>query len=150
MRVRCYVDSDLDEVVRLSMALFPHPDRAAHARDIQDFVRREDGAMFVIERPNGKLAGYVEAGTRPYADGCESSPVGYVEAWYVDEDVRRSGWGRSLLLAAEEWARSKGYHEMASDALLDNVASHKAHEHSGYVEVDRVVQFRKPLYGGKD
>ena len=150
MRVRRYQDSDLEEVVRLSMALFPHHDRAEHERDIREFVRRADGAMFVIERPDGKLAGYVEAGTRPYADGCESSPVGYVEAWYVDEDVRRSGWGRSLLLAAEEWARSKGYHEMASDALLDNVTSHKAHENSGYVEVDRIVQFRKPLYGGKD
>lgn len=145
MRVRRYVDSDLDEVVRLSMALFPHHDRGEHARDIQEFVRRADGATFVIEREDGKLAGYVEVGTRPYADGCDSSPVGYVEAWLVDEDVRRSGWGRSLLLAAEGWAREKGYREMASDALLDNVASHRAHEHSGYVEVERVVQFRKPL-----
>jgi hypothetical protein len=34
---------------------------------------------------------------------------------------------------------------MASDALLDNDVSHRAHERSGYVEVDRVVQFRKAL-----
>ena len=50
-----------------------------------------------------------------------------------------------MLNAAEEWARSRGYSEMGSDALLDNVVSHRAHVASGYDEVDRVVQFRKVL-----
>ena len=47
--------------------------------------------------------------------------------------------------ALEEWARQRGYAEMASDALLDNERSHRAHEASGYEEVGRVVQFRKAL-----
>lgn len=89
-------------------------------------------------------------GTRPYADGCATSPVGYIEAWYVDPDVRRSGFGRALLAAAETWARDRGYHAMASDALLDNEISHAAHRRAGCEEVDRVVQFRKDLGAGPE
>ncbi|HEY6828912.1 MAG TPA: GNAT family N-acetyltransferase, partial [Gemmatimonadaceae bacterium] len=96
-------------------------------------------------RGDARLAGFVEAGSRAYADGCDTSPVGYIEAWLVDPDVRRQGWGRALLAAADEWARAQGYSEMASDALLDNVASHRAHAAAGYVEVERQIVFRKPL-----
>ena len=108
-------------------------------------LARGDAALFVAERPDASVCGYVEVGSRPYADGCDTSPVGYIEAWYVDPDVRRAGYGRALLAAAEGWARSRGYHEVASDARLDNIVSHEAHRRAGYEEVDRVVQFRKVL-----
>jgi aminoglycoside 6'-N-acetyltransferase I len=68
-----------------------------------------------------------------------------VEAWYVDADVRRLGYGRALLAAAEGWARARGYREMASDTQLDNEVSRRAHLRSGYAEVDRIIQFRKLL-----
>ena len=60
-------------------------------------------------------------------------------------DVRRLGLGRGLLEAAEVWSRSRGYREMASDAVLDNEVSYRAHLGAGYEVVDRVVQFRKSL-----
>ena len=73
-------------------------------------------------------------------------PMQDVQVTYlVDPDTRRAGYGRRLLEAGEAWARSMGYAEMASDALLDNLVSHEAHKRSGYIEVDRVVIFRKPL-----
>lgn len=101
-------------------------------------------AVFVCEIDGG-LAGFVEVSLRRYADGCDSSPVGYVEGWYVDTQFRRAGLGRKLLAAAEGWARAKGCTEMASDALLDNVDSYRAHCRLGYAEVERQVCFRKSL-----
>ena len=47
--------------------------------------------------------------------------------------------------AAEEWARGHGCLEMASDALIDNDPSLKAHEALGFEVVDRCVHFRKSL-----
>jgi aminoglycoside 6'-N-acetyltransferase I len=145
MKIREYQDTDWPEWLRLSAALFPHESSANLAVGMRDFRTRSDAEVFVAERADGSLAGFVEVGARPYADGCDTRPVGYIEAWFVDLDVRRSGHGRALLVAAETWARARGYREMASDALLDNELSHAAHRRSGYVEVGRVVQFRKSL-----
>jgi aminoglycoside 6'-N-acetyltransferase I len=129
----------------MSRALLPGASVEDDEAEMRTCRARNDAEVFVVERPDGGLAGYVEVGTRPYADGCSTSPVGYIEAWYVDPDIRRLGFGRALLAAAETWARERGYREMASDALLDNDVSFRAHARAGYGEVDRVVQFRKSL-----
>jgi aminoglycoside 6'-N-acetyltransferase I len=148
MRVREFQDSDWDEWRRMDKALFPDNEFEDDLEaDMRALLARADAAVFIAERSDGSVCGYVEVGGRAYADGCRSTPVGYIEAWYVDPDVRRSGYGRALLAAAETWARGRGYTEMASDARLDNRVSINAHENSGYAEVDRVVQFRKPLTG---
>lgn len=145
MLIRPYHPSDWSEWLRMTRALFPDSTEADQA-EMRATLARTDAAVFVLERSTGgKLAGFVEVGARSIVDGCSTSPVGYVEAWYVDPDARRSGHGRELLEAAEAWARDRGYQEMGSDALLDNLVSHKAHERSGYVEVDRVVTYRKDL-----
>src|SRR3954468_6398088 len=145
MKIRAYRDNDWSEWLRMSVALFPEYSAEELATGMREFRARSDGEVFIAERDDGSLAGFVEVGTRPYADGCETGPVSYIEAWYVDPDVRRFGFGRALLRAAEDWAREQGYREMASDALLDNDVSHAAHRRSGYEEVGRVVQFRKVL-----
>lgn len=146
MLIRPYQPSDWSEWLRMTRALFPGDSTEADQAEMRATLARTDAAVFVLERPaGGKLAGFVEAGARSIVDGCSTSPVGYVEAWYVDPDARRSGHGRALLEAAEAWARERGYQEMGSDALIDNLVSHKAHERSGYVEVDRVVTYRKDL-----
>jgi aminoglycoside 6'-N-acetyltransferase I len=143
--VRLYRDADWPEWLRMSHLLFPDESEASLTSGMRETHARQDAAVFVLDRGDGRLAGFVEAGTRAYADGCDTSPVGYVEAWYVDPDARQQGWGHALLAAAEGWARARGYREMASDALLANVVSHKAHTAAGYVEVERLVVFRKPL-----
>ncbi len=145
MKVRAYRDGDWPEWLRMSVALFPEYSAENLAAGMRDFRAREDAEVFVVEREDRGLAGFVEVGSRPYADGCDTGPVGYVEAWYIDADARRAGYGRALLHAAEDWARQRGYQEMASDALLDNHVSHAAHQRAGYEEVGRVVQFRKSL-----
>ena len=91
------------------------------------------------------LGGFVEGGWRGYAEGCESSPVPYVEAWYVEPDLRRASWGRALVAAVEDWARAHGAVELASDTWLENDGSLAAHEKLGFVEVERIACFRKPL-----
>jgi aminoglycoside 6'-N-acetyltransferase I len=103
------------------------------------------GAVFVCPRPEGGLCGLAEVSIRPYADGCETTGVGYLEAWYVDEDWRGRGVGRALVMAAERWAYEQGCREMASDADLDNTRSQAAHQRLGYVEMGRVVQYCKAL-----
>ena len=102
-------------------------------------------AVFVGENPQGSLVGLAEASLREWAEGCSSSPVGYLEGWYVAEHARREGVGRKLVAACEKWARSLGCTEMASDTDLGNTSSEAAHLRLGFHVAARVVAFRKDL-----
>lgn len=124
------------------------PDSADdHARYIAEHFRqpRSNFVVFVAVRPNGKLGGFLEADTRYYADGCDTRDVGYLEGWYVDPDLRLQNIGRALVEAAENWAYHIGCQEMASDCVLENEVSFKAHLAIGYEEVERSIHFRKSL-----
>ena len=114
-------------------------------REMDEILESESEEVFFAERPEGGLCGFLEAAIRPWAIGCESRPVGYIEGWYVDPDVRRQGVGRALVEAAEDWARSKGCRQMASDAELWNDISYQAHGAIGYRETARLVLFKKNL-----
>jgi aminoglycoside 6'-N-acetyltransferase I len=92
------------------------------------------------------VVGFIEAGLRSHADGCDPShPVGFVEGWYVAPAHRRRGIVALLLASAEDWARRHGCAEMASDAWVDHNDSQRAHEALGFEVVDRCVHYRKAL-----
>jgi hypothetical protein len=79
------------------------------------------------------------------AEGCTTHPVGYVEGWFVDPDVRQQGVGKALVKAAQEWATRQGCREMASDARLANSVSIAAHKALGFHDDLPTVHFRKWL-----
>ncbi len=145
---------DREEWTRMRATLWPESSASSHAKEIDAFFTGNltgwlSGllavAVFVAVRPAGGLCGFLEASVRPMADGCTTHPVGYVEGWYVDPDMRQKGVGRALVVAAEEWAFSQGCREMASDAQLANVISIAAHKALGFTDEAPTVRFRKWL-----
>ncbi len=95
---------------------------------------------------NNAVVGFAEAGLRvDPVNGTDGSPVGFLEGLYVVPTWRRQGIGRALVQAVEQWTRSRGCFELASDALLDNRESHAAHAAYGFKETERVVYFNKRL-----
>ena len=104
-----------------------------------------DETVFVWDRGDGGLGGFVSFSLRPWAEGCESTPVPYVEGWWVAPDLRRTGVGRALVAAVERWARDAGYDELGSDVELDNAVSLHAHAALGFEPTLRVQFFRKRL-----
>ncbi|HET6383836.1 MAG TPA: aminoglycoside 6'-N-acetyltransferase [Armatimonadota bacterium] len=141
---------DRAEWLRMRTALWPECSPDMHTEEMEDYARGGDLAVFIAARPTVGLGGFLEVSLRASADGCESHPVGYIEGWYVDPDLRRQGIGSLLVAAAEEWAREKGCQEMASDCLLDNDVSLHAHQSLGYEEVERLIHFRKSLRPDRD
>lgn len=102
-------------------------------------------AVFICESVDGAACGFLELGLRPYAEGCDSSPVPFIEAWFVAPVARHKGAGRALVSAAEHWALLRNFTEIASDTQLANAQSQGAHAALGYEEVERLVTFRKSL-----
>lgn len=104
------------------------------------------GTILVATDADERLGGFIEVGLRSHADGCDvARPVGFVEGWFVREEMRGQGIGKQLMKAAEAWSRAQGCREIASDALVDNLASQQAHSALGFETVDRCVHFHKSL-----
>lgn len=136
---------DFDEWLRMRLSLWPEHSPGELREEMEAILSDRTNAVFVVVRPNGVLGGFIEASQRKYAEGCSSSPVGYIEGWYVDPDLRGQDIGRQLVSAAESWAISEGMRELASDCQLENITSLKAHLALGYEEVERLIHFRKLL-----
>ena len=147
MNVRRVNSGDRNEWARMRNALWPGS-LEEHLDEIDKYFSKgeiEIAEVFVLERGDGELGGFIELNLRNYAEGSQSTKVPYVEGWYVDGDLRGRGYGKQLMQAGETWAIENGFAELASDAVLDNSDSIAAHKSLGFVEVERIVCFIKKL-----
>lgn len=133
-----------DEWFRMRKGIWPEAPDEYLLFDMDEIFGSEKDAVFMAF-VEGRPAGMIEARLREYAEGCETSPVGYIEGWFVYGEFRGSGVAGTLTRAAEDWARELGCTEMGSDTWLDNEASIRAHKKLGYHEAERLVHFVKQL-----
>ena len=136
---------DKPDWLRMRQKLWPEAPLEYLTFDLDEKLAHGDYAVFIAFGADGHAVAFIETGLRDHGEGCETTPVGYIEAWYVDEQIRGQKIGRELVHNAEQWARTKGCFEMASDTWLDNEASISAHLRLGYEEVERLVHFVKRL-----
>jgi len=143
--VREIIEGDRSQWVRLRHALWPGS-LSDHDEETRTFFeqRLKAPVVFVAEA-NGRLVGFLELDFRKYAPGCTSSPVAFIEGWYVEPESRGQGVGRALIEAADAFARADGHHEIASDAEIENTQGIAAHRALGFDEIERVVDFRRSL-----
>jgi aminoglycoside 6'-N-acetyltransferase I len=145
MFIRSVNGGDRECWLRMRDALWPSS-ADEHAREIDRYFAAEvREPLEVLIAFDEEAIGFVELSIRPYAEGCETDRVAFVEGWYVQPDARGTGVGAALIRAAEEWARSQGCTEIASDTEADNVSSAAAHLALGFEETAVVRCFRKPL-----
>ena len=131
-------------------ALWPAEGPSSHPREVQQFFTGSQRTPFevLIAELDGRAIGFAELSIRPYAEGCETDRVAFLEGWYVEPQYRRRGAGRALVLAAEAWAGAQGCTEFGSDALIDNTLSAAAHAALGFDEVAQIRCFLKRLPAG--
>ena len=143
--IRRATAADKPEWLRMRQLLWPEAPIEYLDWDLDEILEDKQRAVFVASRADGGLVAFVEARLRDVAKRCETSPVGYIEAWFVDENIRGQKLGREMIRTAEDWARENGCAEMGSDTWLENEVSIQAHYKTGYYEVGRLVHFIKKL-----
>ena len=143
-KVRPATPADAVALARLRHALWPQGPEDEHRRELGQLFARGERAVLVAEE-GPRLLGFAELSIRPYAEGCITDRVAFLEGWYVVPEARARGVGRQLVAAAEEWARAMGCSELASDAEADNEAGAAAHRALGFQDVGLIRCFRKDL-----
>lgn len=101
--------------------------------------------VLVAEGEDGGLIGFAEVSTRPFAEGCRSAPVAYLEGIWVDPAHRRRGVAGALVQGALGWARDQGLQELASDTAVENTVSQRFHLAQDFDEVARVICYRRAV-----
>jgi aminoglycoside 6'-N-acetyltransferase I len=130
---------------KMRAALWPDATVQLHAAEIETFLVGPDAWSFIAETAEGEPAGFAEVALRPYANGCESRPVPFLEGVWIEPPFRRQELGAQLMAHIEAFLITRGFREIGSDALIDNCVSHAAHRAWGFSETERVIYFRKPL-----
>jgi aminoglycoside 6'-N-acetyltransferase I len=126
-------------------ALWPGETPQQHAGEIDQFLKDGEAWGFIAETLAGTAVGFAEIAIRKYANGCDSSPVAFLEGIWVNEEFRRCGIGAQLVSHIEAFLAPRGFHELGSDTPLHNAESQSAHLGWGFSETERVVYFRKLL-----
>jgi aminoglycoside 6'-N-acetyltransferase I len=145
--IRPVEPADAEIWERMRTALWPD-DTGNHALDIAKYFnasRTNPLEVLLACTGAGARVGFIELSIRPYAEGCDTDRVAFVEGWFVVPEHRGRGVGAALMRAAEEWARARRCTELASDTQSFNEESIAAHKSLGFDEVERLVCFRKLL-----
>lgn len=144
--IRSLKEGDFPEWFRLRRLLWDQSSDEEHRAEMIDIIEHtETQLVLVAEVPDNGLIGFLEASIRPFVEDCYTDHVGYLEGWFVENKYRQCGIGRLLVKNAEDWARSRGCEEMASDSEIGNELSLNAHLKLGYEETSRLVHLRKDL-----
>lgn len=142
--IRRALASDWPAWAQLRRALWP--DCGTELAELQQLL--QEGGTVLLAFDQGRPVGLAEANLRhDHVNGTASSPVGFLEGWYVVEALRGKGIGRALVAEVARWAVAQGCSELASDTALDNALAQAAHLGSGFAETERVIYYRMPLAG---
>ncbi|MCM1259497.1 MAG: GNAT family N-acetyltransferase [Prevotella sp.] len=136
---------DIEEITELASLLWENSNITELKEEFYHLITKDDGQIFL--KYDGHIAvGFAQCQLRyDYVEGTKTSPVGYLEGIFVKENYRNRGYAKELLLACENWAKTKGCLEFASDCILENHSSLEFHLAMGFQEANRIICFAKTL-----
>ncbi len=122
---------------------YPSAPAAVRAR-LARVLERADHAVFVAEE-GGALLGWIHVQA---FESLSSEPCALIAGLAVDVEHRRRGVGRTLVAAAEDWARAHGLVTLRLRSRDSRAGAHAFYERLGFRAQKRQIQFRKELGAG--
>lgn len=147
MSIRIATIADIEAWAGLRAELWTDTSREEHLDEIAAMLAGPGGSCIgFLEEDGSGLRAFAEAALRhDHVNGCETTPVAFLEGVFVRAEHRGRGIGSRLVRAVRSWARESGCSELGSDADLANTASHAFHAAAGFEETQRVVFYRLRL-----
>ncbi len=133
--------SDFDSWKELRMKLWPESTEVEHEEEMKII---SSGACFddelewyvIIAYEEEQVIGFAETSLRESIEQDKGSPIAYLEGWYVSDNFRQRGIGKSLVTQVEKWAHERNCKYVASDVEYDNLVSLKAHKKLAFRVID--------------
>ena len=145
MEIHEIVTSDLVYWLAMRKELWPTSTEGI-LQDEMNSMMQDNRFQSFIAYINKRPAGFIEASIRSdYVNGTHTSPVGFSEGVFVNQEFRTQGVARALIIQVEAWCKTVGLTELASDTTPENQKSIAFHHSCGLVETERVVFFSKQL-----
>ena len=143
--IKAATPADAGAITKMAVKLWPEHTTEELKKEFKGIIGGRESAVFLLVLEE-QLVGFAQCQLRnDYVEGTDSSPVGYLEGIFIEQDFRRKGHARELLAACEDWARKQGCTEFASDCELDNRDSLAFHLNMGFAEANRIICFTKKL-----
>lgn len=140
-----YTPSDFQSWLDMSLMLFkdyPADETEFELKRIADNPKYKT----FMAMSGGSPIGFVTVSIRnDYVEGSKTSPVGYVEAIYVDSHYRKQGLAKLLFQKGEQWTKQQGCSEIGSDTWDWNTAAHDFHQKLGFRKEDVLVHYIKKI-----
>lgn len=137
--------TNIDKATEFALKLWPEHTWEQLYEEFKDLLLSEKDEVF-LAKVEDVFVGFVHISIRhDYVEGSNTSPVGYIEAIYVEKQYRKRGISKKLVEAGEQWAKALGCLQMASDTELHNVDSQRFHKKLGFKEANRIVAFIKEI-----
>lgn len=132
-------------VAQLAIKLFKSNDVVSLNKEFIDIINNKNNAIFLYIIDN-KPIGFAQCSLRyDYVEGTSSSPVGYLEGIYIEEEYRKNGYARKLVDSCIQFSKEQNAKEFASDCELNNIESLNFHLKLGFIEVNQIRCFNKKI-----
>lgn len=145
MTIREATVEDAKKVASLAIQMWKSHTIEELITEFSDYMSKEGSIVFLAMSDECAI-GFAQCGLRyDYVEGTDSTPVGYLEGIFVEENYRKRGLARDMVEACQEWAKEQGCTEFASDCELVNEDSLRFHLKMGFEEANRIICFTKKL-----
>ena len=126
--IRAMAPTDIPDA-RLLLAQLGYELNANEVERRYNAVReRGEHAVFVAEE-NGRIIGFLHLYERPAFD---KPPEVIVQAIVIDQSLRRTGIGKTIMRMAERWALERGYSSIALTSNISRSVAHSFYNRLGY------------------
>jgi GNAT superfamily N-acetyltransferase len=142
VEIRLARTEDVERITVLCEQLgYPSSQEQVQQR-LQQIQRQDDHAVYVAERADGRVLGWVHVFVRQLLVTDLHVEIGGL---VVDEEHHRRGIGQLLMEQAEQWAREKGRQAVYVRSNVIREGAHAFYERIGYANIKQSKVFRKAL-----
>jgi aminoglycoside 6'-N-acetyltransferase I len=137
--------TNLLSLTEMSVELWPESNFEEELASWKKIITNSDNYC-ALAKSSTQYAGFIHIAIRnDYVEGADSGKTAYLEGIFVNPEYRSKGIASLLFLHGEQWAKSNGLKQLASDTEIINEISQWFHKKIGFDEVNRIVCYLKNI-----